>query len=477
MNGTATPPDDQAPPPPPLPPPPGDSAPPPAAAETRPIFGGVCAYLGDRLGVDATWIRIGFVVASLADGLGLIVYAALWLILIAGRPQRSAALAILGSLLLLFGLPVVAGGLLLSGPLVTIFLLIGLAVALWQPRRDTNQPAGPPAQNLGAFPHTRATASQSTATPPSPRTVPRESSPLGAITLGSAMVVAAAGALIDQANGGRLHPEQWLGAAAIVCGIGLLVGTVRGHGRWLIIPALVISGLGALGGQMAQLGIGTGDLTGDRWIGISEGSPRHYSERVALGRIHISVDRVPQQPVTVDARVAMGDISLTVEDHVAVDLVRDGRGAPERIGRADGAADVTVVARNGYGRVNTSTYTSGDPFPEFSEFEESLGQLRQVAEGVQVTNDGWFVLGDGEVVIDDHDEVVHGEGIEEGEGVTLFYSYLGDFRLLPRGLLMTPWNEVIDLQTIRAEVADGEKPSTTTIVADATIPGSEGDQP
>ena len=64
-----------------------------------------------------------------------------------------------------------------------------------------------------------------------------EPSILGRATLGVAIAVAAIGALIDEANGGRLHPEQWLGAAAVVCGLGLLVGTLRGHGRWLIVPA------------------------------------------------------------------------------------------------------------------------------------------------------------------------------------------------------------------------------------------------
>ena len=77
-----------------------------------------------------------------------------------------------------------------------------------------------------------------------PRLPRREPSVLGRAALGLAIAVAAVGALVDEANGGRLHPEQWLGAAAIVCGLGLLVGTLRGHGRWLIVPAVVFAGAG-----------------------------------------------------------------------------------------------------------------------------------------------------------------------------------------------------------------------------------------
>ncbi len=67
--------------------------------------------------------------------------------------------------------------------------------------------------------------------------------------------MAAAGALIDQANGGRLHPEQWLGAAAVVCGIGLLVGVVAGRARWLAIPAVLFAGAGFVAGEAARVGL------------------------------------------------------------------------------------------------------------------------------------------------------------------------------------------------------------------------------
>ena len=42
---------------------------------------GVCAGLADYSGIDATLIRILFVILAIAGGPGLLVYLALWLIL------------------------------------------------------------------------------------------------------------------------------------------------------------------------------------------------------------------------------------------------------------------------------------------------------------------------------------------------------------------------------------------------------------
>lgn len=44
-------------------------------------IGGVCGGLAEYLGIDATIIRIIFVVLALTAGPGLLLYAALWLIL------------------------------------------------------------------------------------------------------------------------------------------------------------------------------------------------------------------------------------------------------------------------------------------------------------------------------------------------------------------------------------------------------------
>lgn len=482
---------------PPPPPPPGDL--PPAAASPR-IIGGVCALLGDRLGVDPLWLRIGFVLLALAGGLGLFVYGALWLALVHGPAKGSSAITVIGGAILLVGVPLTLNDGWIDGPLAVMAVLAAVAVALWQAPTEQRQPVPPPPRSArpwaGEPPPPAWDAP--TATPPPADRPRRPSSPLGALTLGLALVVAAAGALIDEANGGRLHPEQWLGAAAVMCGLGLLVGTVRGHARWLIVPALVIAGAGVAAGDMARLGIGGSDLVGDRWINIYSDSSGDITERLGIGSISINVDDVPASQIRIDARVAIGEISIAVADHVAVDVIRGNStpsplpssgpaGGVERIGRPDGPADVTIDARVAIGRVNRSTMSLGGPHPNediFGEIDESrldegLGQLTEVHDGVSMTDDGWIVLGHGEVVIDDQDRVVVGDATDEINGVESFSTSYGDYRLLPRGLLITPYEEVLDLQALRAEfVTSTTSPGELDHQPDpdVTVP-SEGAQP
>src|SRR5688572_20508672 len=157
------------------------------------------------------------------------------------------AARMIGGLVLVLGVPIVlnAGDFeFLSGPLVVILLLIGLALALWQPRRQewraASDVAVPPVGGSVASRRGAAAESLPVESEPRPPRAPRPpASPLGRAVLGLAIAVAALGALVDQANGGRLHPEQWLGAAAVMCGVGLLVAAFVGRGRWLVVPALL----------------------------------------------------------------------------------------------------------------------------------------------------------------------------------------------------------------------------------------------
>jgi phage shock protein PspC (stress-responsive transcriptional regulator) len=50
------------------------------------IIGGVCCGIATRLHVDTLWVRIVFVVLAFAQGVGLILYLALW-ILIPDAPE------------------------------------------------------------------------------------------------------------------------------------------------------------------------------------------------------------------------------------------------------------------------------------------------------------------------------------------------------------------------------------------------------
>lgn len=45
------------------------------------VLGGVCGWLGEYLGVDTTLVRILFVLLSLGNGIGVLVYLVLWFVL------------------------------------------------------------------------------------------------------------------------------------------------------------------------------------------------------------------------------------------------------------------------------------------------------------------------------------------------------------------------------------------------------------
>ncbi len=61
-------------------------------SNSRRIVGGVAGGLGEYFGVDPVWFRVGFVVAALGGGSGILVYLIMWLIVPArpeGHPEPS----------------------------------------------------------------------------------------------------------------------------------------------------------------------------------------------------------------------------------------------------------------------------------------------------------------------------------------------------------------------------------------------------
>jgi phage shock protein PspC (stress-responsive transcriptional regulator)/uncharacterized Zn-binding protein involved in type VI secretion len=494
---------------PPAPAAPSPSPPPPDVAQEQPepatLLLGVAALLADRLGVDALWVRIAFVLLALVGGIGVIVYGALWLALIHGaEPDRRWA-RLAGGAVLVGGVPLVLtqGFDFFSGPAAVLALLVGLAVALWQPRTATpaaTAPAGRPSEVV-TTPSDGADVAETAAAGTGgrggdgttvarrlrrlPRRAPRPVSVLGRLALGIALVVAAVGALIDQANGGRLHPEQWLGAAAIVCGGGLLVGAVAGRARWLIVPAALFAGAGFAAGEAARIGVEPTALFGDEHVGIGQGSSGDRREHVVVGSVQVSIDGVPATPITVDARSGIGEVSIWAVDDVTIEVAAEvghgdirvtGEERPDgtyRIG-PEGEPDVVVLARVGRGDIRVEQWTRR-PEPELPAVPVDGQQY--VAEGVAVTAGGQVVLGDGQAVIGTDDTVLTGQTLVR-DRVTVITTSYGDFQLLPGGLLLTPYGELLDLRAVRGESGAPVVPETVAPDAESgptsvpvTVPG------
>ena len=106
---------------------------------------GVAGLIADALGVDALWVRIGFVLLGLAGGVGVVLYLGVWLALIGPRTTDAMWVRYLGGVIVVAGVPLMIATVdvnITTGPLVVLVLLIALAVALWQPRVERSERPG-----------------------------------------------------------------------------------------------------------------------------------------------------------------------------------------------------------------------------------------------------------------------------------------------------------------------------------------------
>lgn len=441
---------------------------------------GLAGHVADRLGIDPLWVRLTFVVLGLVGGAGVFVYVGLWLVL--GAAAQDRARRLLGGAAVLVGAPLTITTFetpLFGGTFSVIALLFGLGMSLWYRGGERVAVATLPASSAVAASPRRLHL------PTLPR---REPSLLGRGALAASLVVGSVWGLADALDGGRLHPEQWLGAAAMVCGVGLLVGTVRGRARWLVLPAAVFAAAAYPAGVVARLDIAPVDWGGISYFSVTSSSPvpaEPVELRAALDDVFISASGDLPELATVDARSAFGDIYVTVEQGAVVEVrprVDDGtvwiNSTPIndeviRVG-GEGEPDMVVDAWAANGDIWLTDYDdirieepSGPALPE------GAGPLTQVSDGVAVTSDGWVVLGDGEAVIGPGGVVASGNGSPYGDGSTSFMTAYGEFRLLPRSLLMTPSSEILDLQAIREELGALPVPFVLPV---PSVPPEEGEE-
>jgi len=436
------------------------------------VIGGVGAEIASALGIDALWVRLAFVVLALVGGVGVLLYGGLWLALIVGADRPWARLV--GGVIVIAGVPLyisAAEASLATGTGAVLVLLVGLALALWN-RTTYDTDPGPQAAVRRRFdPDATIENPVVVATAPAPprrnerRRRIRErppTSPLGRATLGAAVVVAAAGALIDEINGGRLHPEQWLGAAAIGCGVGLLVGTIRGRSRWLIVPAAAFAVAGFVGGGLSQAGVPIEKLGSDSFTYIREGEVNgEFDPRAAFGATYIDIEADPGDLVPqVDARAFSGDVNISVADDVTL-LVRtdiddgsamvDGRSVDGTftVGPA-GDPDVIIDTRVVRGDVRIDTYDADFRDAEIAPIPNAVVSEYLLGDDVTLRDDGFVFLGQGEVIIDPNNIPISGTFDDQGPEYRLETGF-GSWRLLGN-LLITPTSDLIDLDQARLDV-------------------------
>lgn len=343
-----------------------ETAPPPPPPDPRRlardpddrVVAGVCAAFGRYTGTDPVLWRVTVAVLAVFGGAGVLLYVLGWLLIPrVGEPESWAernlrspenGLSTAGIVLL-----VLAGILVLGavddGPGLGVVLVAGvLAWLVVRERRDRPPTAGPV---TGAYDGPQPAP----AVPPVPR-APRERSALGGITLSVAVLVSGALLALREAGADGLTAPRILAVALLVIGGGLLVGTVWGRARWLIVPGLVVAlllaattaagGSGFDGGvgertwravDGGEYSLGAGEATLDL-RGLRGSDDARVEASIGFGHLIVLVPS--GMSVRVDSAVGLGE--LTSDDVEGRPLNRDGDlGRTEEfvVGSSD---DVTV---------------------------------------------------------------------------------------------------------------------------------------
>lgn len=248
---------------------------------------GVASGLARYLGIDVAWVRIAFVVAAIFGGTGILVYLIGWLAIPeegetesiaadkAGEFPRAGSWVGIG-LIVLAGMIVLGNTGLIEGELLFAAALVAVGVLLY--RGDIGgsgraQPAPPDASGVSSSAVTETVSAPvvdeldsvvideppmpSYAIPPAPPVAPRppdpafqprppkprEPSVLGRFALATLLIVVGTMGVGQSAGWFELSLRHYAAAILVVLGGFLLVSTLFGRARGLIILGLALSPL------------------------------------------------------------------------------------------------------------------------------------------------------------------------------------------------------------------------------------------
>jgi phage shock protein PspC (stress-responsive transcriptional regulator) len=362
------------------------------------VFGGVAGGLADYLGIGAFGLRlvfglsaivVGFLllrpgrlpygvyyyaarIASFQDlvktgaGIAFVAYFGMWIFVPAededvsalrraGRrlPRFTWAKTWLAMLAFVVGATVLGSQLgLWSGDIIWAFLLIGAGVLLF--RRDAERTIGRArngvAEAVGASqapvsPSDAAVwTSAPTLTVPSPTVVvpprpPRERSPLGWLVIGITMLAVGGAAILQNLGAFHLRIVRFPALALFVLGAGMLVGTVAGRARWLLLPSIVLAPV-VLAFSLIHVPLEGG--FGNIYETPRDVASVHAAYRAVMGDVQVDLHNMTcqQNRIVVSESSAFGQVSLGVPfDAHVVATGSTGLGSIqfEQFGGVDGA--------------------------------------------------------------------------------------------------------------------------------------------
>lgn len=373
-------------------PPPPPARPPLRRPTDDRVIAGVASGIARSLAVDPVLVRIGFVVAIFAGGIGLPLYVAGWLLIPEeGRDDTAVldlarsrgaqfwigvSLLVIGVLALLDEARIFTG---VTGDLAWPLVLIGIGVVLWRSsQRDDHRrdPGSDPVRTPTSPASAGATTAPSEGTvasagegendappppaPPAPSTAgstppgvtpQRHRSVLGRITLAVTLIAVGGMWLGDQLDLVQVTAGDVLAVALAIVGLGLLVGAFVGRARWLIIPGLLLIPIVTVSSSLDGLGLELGSGMGERshTPGLVSELPDAYE--LSAGEIVLDLTELEfgDEPVEVAARIGAGSLRVIVPDDAGLEVdARSGVGEIRLLGEGpDGIGLDQEFARTG----------------------------------------------------------------------------------------------------------------------------------
>lgn len=322
------------------------AGPPPAArpplrrSRTDRKVAGVAGGLGVYLGIDPVIVRILFVVLAIFGGSGLLLYLVAWLLIPEEGTERSevqrfvdrngtVALVILGvvvAVLLIASSQALRWWGFGSGlwPLVVV---AGVGLVVWYVLRQQAPPPAAPA--APAAPYQPASPYQPAVAPAVAPAPPRPASPLGLITMSLATLTAGVLVALDLADVISLPSVVLFAVLTAIVGLGLVVGSVVGRARWLVVPGVLLALVTAATASVPTYASGqTGNTVwaptsvasiatsyewgaGDVTLDLTAVAPTGRTPvKAGLGAGTLTVVLPPTARAVVDASVGVGSITM-----------------------------------------------------------------------------------------------------------------------------------------------------------------------
>jgi phage shock protein PspC (stress-responsive transcriptional regulator) len=311
------------------------------------MVAGVAGGMGEHFDVDPLIFRLAFVGLVFAGGAGLLLYLAAWILVPESASQRSLGEEFLSRPSVnstWVGIALLVLGVVLLPPLWTGDPAVVWAVALITAGVLLYRSASTPPPQAAAAPPAPLRSPAASAEPAPVAERPRSN--LGRFTVAATLLVLGGAGALDNLEYASLAFGDYTALALVVVGIGLLAGTLWGRSRGLIAAGALLVPL-ALAGSALEVPLAAG--ADQRYF--APATPAEVRDGYRLGAGEMIIDladmRWPEQPVDLDASVAVGRLVVYVPNGVAVEMDGNaGMGEVAFFGRREGGVDVQTHFAN-----------------------------------------------------------------------------------------------------------------------------------